>query len=94
MKDVFSVFLAVLIGLIIVAYMIRLRGKNNKLTVASFRPDASSGGGAKVANIAAIAALVLMLFGFFMLKSVYAMWVGMSVLLIALVVGQFLSRNR
>jgi L-asparagine transporter-like permease len=88
MSDTFFTLFSLVAALIVIAYLVRLRARKSK------EPGSNSTWKRKWmrwSNIAVLVALLLLVLGFFMLRSVLVLWISISVLIVALLVGYFLK---
>jgi hypothetical protein len=91
MTDAVLSILIVVAALVIVAYMVRLRGKTPHSDAPDSKRTQQKNRWVRFSNIAVAVALLLLVLGFFMLRSVFILWISITILLLALVVGQFLK---
>jgi L-asparagine transporter-like permease len=91
MSDTFFTLFSLVAALVVIAYLVRLRARKSK------EPGSSSTWKTKWmrwSNIAVLVALLLLVLGFFMLRSVLVLWISISVLIVALLVGYFLKNTK
>lgn len=91
MTDAILSILIVVAALVIVAYLVRLRGKTPPAAKSDPVRTQQKNRWVRFSNIAVALALLLLVLGFFMLRSVIILWVSIAVLLVALIVGHFLK---
>jgi L-asparagine transporter-like permease len=91
MSDTFFTLFSLVAALVVIAYLIRLRSRKNN------SPGSDSTWKTKWmrwSNVAVLVALLLLVLGFFMLRSVLVLWISISVLIVALLVGYFLKNMK
>jgi L-asparagine transporter-like permease len=91
MSDTFLTLFSLVVALVVIAYLIRIRRRKSK------DPGSDSTWKTKWmhwSNIAVLSAILLLVLGFFMLRSVLILWVSISVLIVSLLVGYFLKNTK
>lgn len=93
MSDTFAILLCILAAGIIAAYYFRIK-RTTKL-LSDGKPDQSlKNRWLRWSDRVVIAAAILLVIGFFLLRSVFVLWISLSVLIVALILGQILKISK
>jgi hypothetical protein len=87
MSDTIFILLIILVAVTISAYLIRIRNLKPTLGSGTSPQSEMKSRWVRITNIAAGIALLLLVIGFFLLRSVFILWASLGVLIIALVIG-------
>jgi hypothetical protein len=91
MEDAFFIIASVVAGCIILGYLVRVRG-NKAITTTQSGKAGFKSRWLRVTDIIIIVSILVLVMGFFMLKSVFVLWISLSILMVALIVGHFLKQ--
>lgn len=92
MKDTLFILFCIVFALVVGAYLIRIRKQKDLSVFGSKQSSTFKSKWLRWSNIIVIVALLVLVLGFFMLRSVFMLWISMGVLIVALVLGQFLKQ--
>ncbi len=89
MSDIAYLSIFILLALIVAAYYLRVR--RDQVGKSSSDGQSIKSGWLRWSNFAVIVSILLLVLGFFMLRSVFMLWIGAGILITALVLGQFIK---
>ena len=91
MQDILYVLIILVVAVVIIAYLVRMRGDTKLLAQPGGNSKPYKSKLLRLSNIALIVALLLLVIGFLMLRSIFLLWISIGVLLISLIVGHFIK---